>query len=151
MMQLEGTRFGDIDLDDAKTIVFPRGLIGFPEARRYVLLERPGQPVAWLQSLDVPGLAFPVIDGSAVAGTYPDPPAAKLARDAGLATAEPVVLIVVAVRKGRELVANLLAPLVIDLASRSGAQIVLDPKKYSAAVTLVAPHARSEVRSLHAG
>jgi flagellar assembly factor FliW len=137
-MQLAGTRFGDIELDDCKAIVFPRGLVGFPEARRYVLLEpREGHGlVAWLQSLDVPELAFPVIDGARIGSPYPEPPAAQLAHEAGLGASELAVLVVVTVRKGRGLAANLLAPLVIDLESRSGAQVVLDPRRYSATVPL---------------
>ena len=134
-MQLGGTRFGDIELDDGKAIVFPRGLIGFPDARRYALIDPRGTAkVAWLQSLDMPELAFPVIEGSVVAGPYPDPPAAALAHEAGIGATDLAVLIVVAVRKGKGLVANLLAPLVIDLESRSGAQVVLDPRRYSATV-----------------
>ncbi|MBV9949302.1 MAG: flagellar assembly protein FliW [Myxococcales bacterium] len=136
-MQLAGTRFGDIELDDGKAIVFPRGLVGFPEARRYVLLDPQGSSkVAWLQSLDVPELAFPVIEGSTMSRAYPDPPADKLANEAGLGGSEVALLVVVAVRKGKGLVANLLAPLVVDLESRSGAQVVLDPKRYSATVAL---------------
>jgi flagellar assembly factor FliW len=137
MMQLTGTRFGNIELDEGKAIVFARGLVGFPEARRYVLLEPPGSAhVAWLQSLDIPELAFPVIDGATVDGAYPDPPATKLAHEAGLSASDLTILIVVSVRKDKGLVANLLAPLVIDLESRLGAQIVLDPRRYSATVSM---------------
>jgi len=136
-MQLSGTRFGDIELDDAKAIVFPRGLVGFPDARRYVLLEpQPAGRVAWLQSLDAPELAFPVIDGTTMTGSYPDPPANKLAHEAGLGGSDLAVWIVVAVRKGKGLVGNLLAPLVVDMESRFGAQVVLDPRRYSAAVPI---------------
>jgi flagellar assembly factor FliW len=139
MMRVAGTRFGEIELDDKKAIVFPGGMIGFPDAKRFVLLEpRESGPVAWLQSLDVPALAFPVVDGTAVGEAYPEPSPAKLAQDAGIAAAELTVLVVVTARKGKGLVANLLAPLVIDLASRAGAQVVLDPRKYAAAVPLLA-------------
>lgn len=136
-MRLEGTRFGEIELEDSKAIVFPRGLIGFPEARRYVLLERGSRgPVAWLQSLDTPELAFPVIDGVTIGGSYPEPAPAKLAHEAGISESQLAILVVVAAEKGKGLVANLLAPLVVDLESRSGAQVVLDPRKYSAAAPL---------------
>ncbi len=136
-MRVAGTRFGEIELDDAKAIVFPRGLIGFPDARRYVLLEPRGPGhVAWLQSLDMPELAFPVINGGAIAGKYPEPAPSKLARDAGIAASDVAVLVIVATTKGKGLVANLLAPLVVDLESRSGAQVVLDPMLYAAAEPL---------------
>jgi flagellar assembly factor FliW len=135
MMNVTGTRFGEIELDDGKAIVFPRGLIGFPNALRYVLLEPRGTgQVAWLQSLDTPELAFPVIDGAAIGASYPDPAPAKLAHEAGIGGAEIAVLVIVAAQQGKGLVANLLAPLVIDLESRSGVQVVLDPNRYSAAV-----------------
>jgi flagellar assembly factor FliW len=140
MMRVPGTRFGDIELDDAKTILFPRGLIGFPDAKRYVLLEpRGGGLVGWLQSLDIPALAFPVIDGTVVGAGYPQPGAPELAHDAGLDGSDVAVLVVVAANKAKAIVANLLAPLVIELGSRSGAQVVLDPRKYAAAVPVRAP------------
>jgi flagellar assembly factor FliW len=133
-MQVAGTKFGQIELDESKAIVFRNGLIGFPDAKRFVLLEPRGVgPVAWLQSLDVPALAFPVIDASALDGPYPEPGAANLAHEAGLGDSELSVLVVVAATKGEGLVANLLAPLVIDLESRTGAQVMLDPRRYAAA------------------
>jgi flagellar assembly factor FliW len=138
-MRVAGTRFGEIELEDGKAIVFPRGLIGFPDARRYVLLEPSAQrKVAWLQSLDTPELAFPVVDGALIGASYPNPAPAKLAHEAGIGESELAVLVVVAAQKGKGLVANLLAPLVVDLESRSGAQVVLDPREYSAAEPIVA-------------
>jgi flagellar assembly factor FliW len=137
-MRVSGTRFGEIELDDAKTIVFAAGLVGFPEARRYVLLDSPeaGQ-IAWLQSLDIPALAFPVVDGAAIDRSYPQPGAAELAHEAGFGDRELAVLVIVAAPRGKGLFANLLAPLVVGLTSRRGAQIVLDPRRYAAAVPLV--------------
>jgi flagellar assembly factor FliW len=132
-MQLAGTRFGDIEFDDNRILSFPRGLIGFGDARRYVLLEPGGRaPIAWLQSLDVPALAFPVMDGSRLAPGYPDPPPTELAREAGLGHEDVAVLVVVAAQGGKGLSANLLAPLVVDQQVRIAAQVVLDPKRFSA-------------------
>jgi len=141
VIQLVSTRFGNIEVDDTKAIVFRQGLIGFPDARRYVLLYPNGRgKVAWLQSLEVTGLAFPVVDGAMLGGDYPQPAAARLANEAGIGSTDLAVLVVVAVQKGVGLIANMLAPLVIDLETRSGAQIVLDPQKYSASAQL-APNA----------
>ncbi len=140
MIQLVSTRFGDIEVDEAKAIVFPRGIIGFPDAKRYALLYPNGHgKVAWLQSLEVPGLAFPVVDGAMLGDNYPEPGPTQLAQSAGLGTTDLAVLVVVAVQKGSGLIANMLAPLVIDLETRSGAQIVLDPQRYSAAAQLRPP------------
>jgi flagellar assembly factor FliW len=140
VITLKGTRFGEIEVDESRAVAFPRGLIGFGEARRFALLEPRGRAsVAWLQSLDVPELAFPVMDGSTFGQNYPEPTPAKLAHDAGLGTGDVAVLVVVAARNRARLVANLLAPLVIDLENRVGAQVVLDHRRYSATASVGAP------------
>jgi carbon storage regulator CsrA len=89
VIRLKGTRFGEIEIDEKRAISFPRGLIGFADARRYALLEpREGSAVAWLQSLDLPELAFPVMDGAQFGPQYPEPGASDLAREAGLGPGE---------------------------------------------------------------
>jgi flagellar assembly factor FliW len=141
-MHITGTRFGNIEIDDGKEIVFPRGLIGFADAKRYVLIEPRGRgTVAWLQSLEVPELAFPVVDGAHIGGDYPRPPAAELAHEAGLADQDLALLVVVAARKGEGLIANLLAPIVVDLESRTAAQVVLDPRRFSPSARMGAAQA----------
>jgi flagellar assembly factor FliW len=137
VIQLVSTRFGNIEVDDSKAIVFRQGLIGFPDARRYVLIYPGGRgKVAWLQSIEVTGLAFPVVDGAMLGDNYPEPSAAHLAHEAGIGGTDLAVLVVVAVQKDVGLIANMLAPLVIDLETRLGVQIVLDPQKYSASAKL---------------
>lgn len=139
-MLIEGTRFGDIEVDQGKEIVFPRGLIGFADARRYVLIEPRGRGlVAWLQSLDVPALAFPVIEGAVVGDGYPHPSPHVLADDAGIPGDNLAVLVVVSARKGEGLLANLLAPIVVDMQSRTGAQVVLDHKRFSPTARMLPP------------
>ncbi len=138
MITLMGTRFGDMEVDDSRAMTFARGLVGFPEARRYVLLEPRGSShIAWLQSLEVPVLAFPVMDGATMGPGYPKPTATELARRAGLG-AERLALLVVVARTHPDgpLVANLLAPLLIDLETREGVQVVLDHRVFSAAAPL---------------
>ena len=138
MIRLSKTRFGDIEVDDARTVTFPRGLIGFPDARRFVLLEPRGRaPVAWLQSIDVPELAFPVVDGACIDPSYPQPAPSELARGAGLGASELALMVIVAATgQQRNLVANMLAPLVVDLKTRTGAQVVLDHRLFSASAPL---------------
>jgi flagellar assembly factor FliW len=138
VISLSKTRFGDIEVDDSRAVTFPRGLIGFPDARRFVLLEPRGRaPVAWLQSLDIPELAFPVVDGNRIGDQYPQPAAPELARSAGLGSSELALLVIVAATGAqRSLIGNVLAPLVVDLQSRTGAQVVLDHRVFSASAPL---------------
>lgn len=147
MIKLQGTRFGDIEVEEGNELSFPSGLFGFPEQTRYVLLYPGGQGrVAWLQSLEMPGLAFPIVDGRVLGPDYPQPIPAQLAREAGLGSDDVTIVVVIAGAKSRGLVANMLAPLVIDRTSRTGAQIVLDPELYSATAQLRPPNAQIEAQ-----
>jgi flagellar assembly factor FliW len=135
IMQLTDTRFGTVEVDESRTLTLPAGIIGFSVETRFALLEPPpGGMIAWLQSLRTPALAFPVIAASFFGDDYPRPalhvlgPRAQLGETADEWTA----LVVVASRRGAR-IANLLAPIVINLATRTGAQVVLDANVYSAA------------------
>jgi flagellar assembly factor FliW len=144
-MRLEGTRFGEIEIDETNAIELPRGLLGFASQRRFALLTRAnGAGVAWLQSLDSPSLAFPVIEGDAF--PYPQATLRAHAREAGIDDADLAVLVIVAAprRKGA-LVANEIAPIVVDTKTRRGAQILLDHRRYSAKRAVVAAEAHLPV------
>lgn len=136
-MLIEGTRFGRIEVEDDKLITIRGGLVGFGDDTLFVLHESENSPrIAWLQSVKNPNLAFPVIDGAEFGEDYPSPSATALAEAAGLQTTDLAVLVVVAARPHRALVANLLAPIIVDVARRQGAQCVLDPRIYSAQHTV---------------
>jgi flagellar assembly factor FliW len=62
-MKCVTTRFGTFDIKDEAGLTFPSGLLGFPDRRRYVILDHDTDaPFKWLQSLDDPALAFVIID-----------------------------------------------------------------------------------------
>jgi flagellar assembly factor FliW len=62
-IQCRSSRFGTLDIDEDSVLTFPSGLLGFPEIRRYVLLDHDTEaPFKWLQSLDDPAVAFVIID-----------------------------------------------------------------------------------------
>jgi flagellar assembly factor FliW len=139
-MIIEGTRFGTIEVNDDRMITMPAGMIGFANETRFVLLEpKEGRNTGWLQSVDNPELAFPVMNAAALSPAYPPSSLKDTARNAGVNDDDLAVLIVVVARKNApRLVANLLAPVVIGANSRTGAQIVLDHRHYSAAAPLAA-------------
>lgn len=138
MLTIEGTRFGDVRVPDEAIIHFPRGLIGFAAEDRFVLLERgPKSQLGYLQSVTTPRLCFPVVDGAVAGEDYPRPAAPELARDAGLSADDVAVLVVVAVSTpDKPLKANLLAPIVVDAKSRTGAQVVLDHRRFTASADI---------------
>jgi flagellar assembly factor FliW len=57
------TRFGTLELKEEAILVFPSGILGFPEWTQYVLLDHDTDaPIKWLQCIENPDLAFVVLD-----------------------------------------------------------------------------------------
>ncbi len=62
-MKGESTRFGTFEVPDDRVLVFPSGILGFPEWTKYVLLDHDTDaPFKWLQCMEAPQLAFVVLD-----------------------------------------------------------------------------------------
>lgn len=136
-MKIATTRFGDIAIDPDRIVTFPRGFVGFPAWRRFVLLpHRDASPFWILQSVDEPDLAFVVIDPRDALPDYvARVPAAHLA-DVGIESDEDVeravVLALVTLRGDPPTAtANLKAPLVINPSRRLGVQVILDGSAYA--------------------
>lgn len=134
MIRIEGTRLGSIELEETAVIEMPGRLVGFPSETRFALLHRDAsEAFAHFQSLVTPDLALLVLDGGAFGDDYPKPPAAELVASVGLGGNDVVLLVPVAVRPGDpQIYANLLAPILVDAASRRAVQAVLDPRVYAA-------------------
>lgn len=58
-MKIKTTRFGTIRIKEEKIINMPFGMLGFPDKKRYLILQHQEKsPFFWYQSVDDPGLAF---------------------------------------------------------------------------------------------
>jgi flagellar assembly factor FliW len=131
-MLIDTTRFGPFEVDDTRIMTFRDGLLGFPQHRRFALIQTSPDPVFfWLQAVDDPGLAFLVCDPLTFVPDYevpirPDDVAALGLRD--LTDAQVLVIIN---KVGSDLTANLLGPLVVGATSLLARQMVLSDRKYS--------------------
>lgn len=124
-------QFGELDYAEDAALLFPRGLPGFEQCRRFVLLDNPRHaPLVHLQSLENAGLCFLALPVRAV---EPDYETALSEDDAeALGTAAPALeLALLSVAAGGRLTANLLAPVVIDLATHRAVQAVRCDARYS--------------------
>lgn len=61
-MKLNTKPFGVITVSDRQRIFFRSGIIGFEKIKEYVLINEKEWPFFWLQAVDVPDLAFILID-----------------------------------------------------------------------------------------
>lgn len=139
-MEIKTTRFGDIEVDDDKIITFKKPILGFPNETKYVLFpHKEGSYFFWLQSVENPALAFPVLSPSLFASDYEFEVDDETQSILEIEKAEDVeTLVIVTVPQGnpREATANLLSPLIINLKNNCGAQIILDPNIYPIAFPL---------------
>ncbi len=62
-MVIKTSRFGLVELKSEDVLTFSEGLLGFQDLRQFVLLDDPNDDIfAWLQSCELPSVAFPVLE-----------------------------------------------------------------------------------------
>ncbi len=127
-------RFGTCTFSEADVIRFPWGLPGFPNLRRWLALNVEEQTTfVWLQSLDDANVALPTIDPYFVFEDYdPKLPAYAVAALEIEAPSDFTMLCVVVVTENAEdMTMNLFAPIVVNLRTRTGRQVVLENSGFS--------------------
>ena len=124
-MQIETSRFGTLGIETDAIVLFPDGIIGFPQQRHWVLLrEGESQTLGWLQSINDPELALSVVTPQAYVPGY----VLKFRREeiASLpwtARDEAVALAVVSLNE-EKLTINLKAPILVNLNRCIGCQLL---------------------------
>ncbi len=124
--------FGEIEIDESKIITFEDGIIGFPDMKKFTLIfdeEKEDRPsISWLQSMDEPEIAFPVMDPLFVCETYNPSVEDELLKNLGTIKEDNLyVLVTVTVPQDiKELAVNLKAPIVINTDTRKASQIIVE-------------------------
>lgn len=138
MLSTQTRYFGDLPYENDSVIEFPGGLPGFEDERRFLPVELAAhRPLVFLQSLAAPALCFPALPVLAIDERY------RLRLEAGdLATlgfaagARPAIgrdvlcLAILSIEAGA-ITANLLAPVVVSLATRRAVQAIVSGAGYS--------------------
>jgi flagellar assembly factor FliW len=124
-MQLVSTRFGEMELRDEAALTFPDGLIGLP-GRNWALLAHDDTPFFWLHSLEDPDLALPVTSPWSFFIDYEvkisDEDTRKLAIESPDNAA--VLCVVRASDSLSDFTVNLVGPIVVNSATRTGGQFI---------------------------
>lgn len=131
--------FGEIDIEDNKIIKLHEGIIGFPELQNFTLIfdeEKEGQgSIKWLQSMDDPSFALPVINPLDVKPDYkPTVNEEGLQSLGDMPIESTFILVTITVPKQIEKMSvNLKAPFVINMDNLHGVQVIIEddyPVKY---------------------
>ena len=135
-MLVKTRHFGEVNLDEEKVLTFEDGLIGFEDCKRYTILynneEGGNNTISWLQSLDAPELALPVISPLSVLSDYNPIVEDEVLLPLGELTEENIIiLLTLSVPSDiTKMSANLKAPLIINADTKKGCQIIAENPDY---------------------
>jgi len=132
---IESQALGRVTVPEDRIITFASGLPGFPDERRFALINDHLQPPFYcLQCMDNPSLAFVVADPTALVLDYRPKNGAGTLQELQASSPEDLqVLVTLTIPPGRprEMTANLMSPLVINPEQRLGKQVVIERPHYS--------------------
>lgn len=127
-MVIQTTRFGGIQIDSEDILNFAEGILGFDNLRNFVLIDDPAEEIfAWLQSCEVPEVAFPVLEPELFADNYQITLSKRELDSLSLESVEKARLfcIVTIPNDPTQMTANMKAPIVINPSRRLARQTVL--------------------------
>ncbi|MBO5354376.1 MAG: flagellar assembly protein FliW [Lachnospiraceae bacterium] len=135
-MLIKTRYFGEIDVDDQKVITFDEGLIGFENLKKFTLIynneTEESSVITWLQSLDEPRMALPVISPFYVKKDYN--PVVEDEVLAGLGELQPentVIFLTLTVPSDiTRMTTNLKAPIIINAETKKGCQVIAENADY---------------------
>jgi flagellar assembly factor FliW len=145
-MRVKTKAYGEIDADERQLVSFPDGLLGFEKFKDYILLDARQKPFFYLQSIDVPDLAFILIDPFLFRPDYSLDVNDDTLGEIGVARPDEVLVfaIVTVPGDGGSVTANLMGPLIINKQNRLGMQTVLGDSRWRVKHDIMAELAASK-------
>ena len=134
-MKLTTRVFGEVEVDDSKIVVFPNGIIGFPDLKKFTLMYDEGESastIKWLQSIDEPEFALPVLDPLIVCPDYkPIIDKNGITEIGDFDEQEMLVLVTVTVPHDlTKMTVNLMGPIIINIRDMKASQSIVDNEDY---------------------
>jgi flagellar assembly factor FliW len=141
-MEILTTRFGPIRVEPQDQVEFPRGLVGIPHLRRFVLWPDPQVPsVRWLQSTRDPAWALALVEPRLVVPTYQVRATTQQLAALQIDECRQVDVYVTLNQTVQNPTVNLQAPILINRRSSLGIQLVLSDTRYPVRYALNYPAA----------
>lgn len=128
--------FGEVELDDDKILEFPNGIIGFEEYKKFAIMydeDNKGKTkISWLQSLEEPLMALPVIDPLAITEEYVPVIEDELLAPLGNSADEDLLFLLAMTVPSdmKKVTANMKAPFIINAATKKGVQLIVENEDY---------------------
>jgi flagellar assembly factor FliW len=134
-MKIQTTRFGELEIADSSVITFNKGIPGFEESKKYVLIpadDKEETPFFFLQSIDNEEVNFFLVDPFSFFKEYDIKLKDQMVEKLELESPTDAIVLTTVTAKGeiKDATTNLKAPLIINNNKQLGMQIVLDNKDY---------------------
>jgi len=133
-MIINTAKFGEIEVEDSRVFDFVLPIIGFNDLTKYIIIEPDKDTLfKWLQSVEEPALAFPIISVAALDYDYSVDLADNVITDLEITNAESLLVMnITSIPQDnpRGTTINLLAPLIFNLDNHKAGQIVLSGSGY---------------------
>jgi len=128
--------FGEVELDDNKVITFEKGIIGFENLRNFTIMydstNEKRSEVSWLQSLEEPMIALPIINPHSVYPGYNAIVEDEVIANLGELTDDNlIVLVTITVPSDlTKMTCNLKAPIIINSTTKKACQVIAENPEY---------------------
>jgi len=128
--------FGEIEVEEEKVIHFVNGIVGFPELTDFTLVfdEEKGNKsdIRWMQSIQEPDFAIPVIDPLIIRPDYNPVVEDELLSAIGeIRPEELLVLVTITVPKDiTRMSINLKAPIIVNASIKKACQIIVEGEQH---------------------
>ena len=133
-MILNTAKFGEIDIEENRIFNFVLPIIGFNDLTKFIILDPSKDTLfKWLQSVEDPSLAFPIISVAALDYDYSVDLADGVVKSLFIKNPESILVMnITSIPQDnpRGTTINLLAPLIFNLDNLTAGQVVLSGSGY---------------------
>ena len=134
-MNINTRAFGEVVIDDEKITHFPSGIVGFSDLTEFALIhdeEKGIGAIHWLQSVQEPGFAMPVMDPLIVKPDYNPEVDDELLKQIGELDPEQVLILVTVTVPSdlTKMSVNLKGPIIINTAEKKACQVIVEGDEY---------------------
>ena len=136
-MRVQTKWFGEIEVRDEKIITFEKGIIGFEDWKNYTLVydaeKEEDVSIVWLQAVDEPTLALPIMKPEIVYEAYDPIVEDEIINSLGenIKDAELMVFCALTVPQDlTKMTINLKAPIIINVDTMKGVQLRAEKSDY---------------------
>jgi flagellar assembly factor FliW len=134
-MKIQTTRFGELEIADSSVITFNKGIPGFEESKKYVLIpadDKGETPFFFLQSIEKEEVNFFLVDPFSFFKEYDIKLEDQMVERLELESPTDALVLTTVTANGeiKDATTNLKAPLVINNNRQLGMQVVFDNRDY---------------------